>query len=162
MTESIHIRHLQTEDIAAMRQMLNLFGQVFEDLPSYCDAQPDDAYLRNLLASDTFIALTASNGETIVGGLAAYVWPKFEQARKEIYIYDLAVHENWRRRGIATQLIQKMQEIAKAIGAYVVMVQAEPEDEPAVALYSKLGSREDILSFDLHLSTRQNLKICTE
>lgn len=92
MTETIHIRHLQSEDIAAMRQMLNLFGQVFEDLPSYCEAQPDDAYLRNLLTSDTFIALTATVGDTTVGSLVTYVLPKFEQVRKEIYIYDLVVH----------------------------------------------------------------------
>jgi len=31
--------------------------------------------------------------KTVVGGLAAYVLEKFEQQRREIYIYDLAVSD---------------------------------------------------------------------
>lgn len=73
----------------------------------------------------------------------------FEQERSEIYIYDLAVAAAHRRRGIATQLIRKLQTIAKARGATVVFVQAEAGNAPAVALYNKLGKREDVYHFDL-------------
>jgi aminoglycoside 3-N-acetyltransferase I len=31
----------------------------------------------------------------------------------------------------------------------VIFVQADLQDEPAIALYSKLGSREDVLHFDI-------------
>jgi aminoglycoside 3-N-acetyltransferase I len=31
----------------------------------------------------------------------------------------------------------------------VIFVQANPVDAPAVALYSKLGKREDVLHFDI-------------
>jgi aminoglycoside 3-N-acetyltransferase I len=31
----------------------------------------------------------------------------------------------------------------------VIFVQADPGDAPAVALYSKLGAREDVLHFDI-------------
>jgi aminoglycoside 3-N-acetyltransferase I len=34
-------------------------------------------------------------------------------------------------------------------GAYVISVQADPPDAPAVALYTKLGTREDALHFDI-------------
>jgi hypothetical protein len=34
-------------------------------------------------------------------------------------------------------------------GAYVIFVQADLEDGPAIALYSKLGIREDVLHFDI-------------
>ena len=37
------------------------------------------------------------NGNEAVGGLAAYELDKFEQDRREIYIYDLAVVESHRR-----------------------------------------------------------------
>jgi aminoglycoside 3-N-acetyltransferase I len=37
-----------------------------------------------------------------VGGLIAYELEKFERARSELYIYDLAVAEDHRRRGVAT------------------------------------------------------------
>ena len=74
---------------------------------------------------------------------------KFEQARSEIYIYDLAVAQSHRRRGIATALIEELQRIAAASGAYVIYVQADYGDEPAIALYTKLGVREDVMHFDI-------------
>ncbi len=72
---------------------------------------------------------------------------KFEQERSEIY--DLAVADQYRRQGIATGLIGELRTIAAARGAWVVFVQADLEDEPAIALYSKLGTREDVLHFDI-------------
>src|SRR5262245_52638940 len=84
---------LQPDDVAAFRSLLELFGSAFDDRKTYLSAQPDDDYLRRLLASDTFIAVATFDGTTVIGGLAAYILPKFEQARSEIYIYDLAVHE---------------------------------------------------------------------
>jgi hypothetical protein len=39
-----------------------------------------------LLHSRTFIAVAALSEARVVGGLAAYVLAKFEQARTEIYI----------------------------------------------------------------------------
>jgi aminoglycoside 3-N-acetyltransferase I len=83
----------------------------------------------------------------VIGGLAAYVLKKFEQKRSEVYIYDLAVTEKHRRRGVATELIGQLKNIAKARGAYVIYVQADLGDEPAIALYTKLGIREDVLHF---------------
>ena len=44
--------------------------------------------------------------------------------------------------------------IAAARGAHVIFVQADtgPEDQPAIALYTKLGRREDVLHFDIDVS----------
>ena len=84
-----------------------------------------------------------------MGGLAAYVLHKFEQERSEIYIYDLAVDEDHRREGIATALIEELRKIAAARGAYVIFVQADYVDPQAIALYSKLGVREEVLHFDI-------------
>ena len=84
-----------------------------------------------------------------VGGLVAYVLPKLEQERSEIYIYDLAVAEEHRRKGVATQLIAQVRRIAAEIGAWVVYVQADYGDDPAIALYEGQGKREDVLHFDI-------------
>ena len=77
-------------DVAAMKQLLKVFGEAFADLPTYQDAVPHEAYLASLLASPTFIAVVARHGAEVVGGLAACQLPKFERIRREIYIYDLA------------------------------------------------------------------------
>ena len=85
----------------------------------------------------------------MVGGLAGYILPKFEQARSELYIYDLAVDAGSRRRGVATRMIARLQRLAAERGAYVIFVQADHGDDPAIALYTKLGQREDVLHFDI-------------
>lgn len=136
-------------DFAEMRQLNAAFAEAFEDIESYQSALPSDEYLRALLDDPTLIPLVAIEDGSVVGGLAAYVLRKFEQERREIYIYDLAVLESHRRRGIATGLINKLREIARGIGAYVIYVQADPPDEPAVKLYESLGIREDVLHFDI-------------
>nr|WP_282453009.1 GNAT family N-acetyltransferase [Lysobacter sp. CAU 1642] len=52
-------------------------------------------------------------------------------------------------RGIATALIQRLREWAVQRGIYVIFVQADYGDEPAIALYSTLGLCEAVLHFDI-------------
>jgi aminoglycoside 3-N-acetyltransferase I len=132
-----------------MRAVLSLFGDAFDDPATYVGKQPTDGYLSQLLESPTFIAIAAMDDSEVVGGLAAYVLPKFEQARSEIYIYDLAVAGGHRRRGVATAMIQRLQRLATERGAWVIFVQADHEDDPAIRLYTKLGTREEVLHFDI-------------
>ena len=143
------IRRLAGHDIANMRAMLAMMGDAFGERATYTAMQPDDDDLRRLLDGPHFMALVAMAGDDVVGGLVAYELPKFEQARSEVYIYDLAVHGAWRRRGIATVLIDHLRPIARERGAWVIYVQADPPDAPAMALYGKLGVREDVCHFDI-------------
>jgi aminoglycoside 3-N-acetyltransferase I len=149
MSEPFEIGRLAPAEVPRLRELNALFGEAFADTDSYGGAPPGDDWLQALLAKDHVIALVALGGEAVVGGLVAYELDKFEQARREIYIYDLAVAEAHRRRGIATALIERLREIAAARGAWVVYVQADHGDDPAIALYEKLGVREDVLHFDI-------------
>jgi aminoglycoside 3-N-acetyltransferase I len=142
-------RHLSVADVPVLRQLLAVFGAAFDDPDAYQSAVPGDDYLQRLLGKPHFIAIAALDGDVVVGGLAAYELEKFEQARSEIYIYDLAVSEPHRRRGIATALIRTLQGIAAQRGAYVIYVQADPGDDPAIRLYTSLGTREDVHHFDI-------------
>ena len=143
------IRRLEASDVVLMAEMLTVFGEAFGEVETYSGARPSPAYLERLLGSETFIAVAALRSDKVVAGLTAYELPKFEQERSEIYIYDLAVAAAHRREGIATSLIRELQEIAAERGAYVIFVQADVIDSPAIALYSKFGVREDILHFDI-------------
>ncbi len=143
------IRRLGSGDAAALAAMNMLFAREFDDADSYLSAPPGPDHVAALLANPHVIALVAEADGEMVGALAAYVLPKFEQARSEIYIYDLAVVEAHRRRGIATALIDALRPIGRAVGAWVIYVQADYVDPPAVALYTKLGVREEVLHFDI-------------
>ena len=146
---SFTIHPLAPDDVALMEAMLTTFGEAFDEVGTYSETRPSAAYLKRLLGTDYFIALAALKCGEVVGGIAAYELRKFEQERSEIYIYDLAVAAAHRREGIATDLILELKKVAAARGAYAVFVQADPGDVPAIALYTKLGTREDVLHFDI-------------
>jgi aminoglycoside 3-N-acetyltransferase I len=127
-------KHISVSDVPVLKALLAVFGEAFGEPETYQGAVPSDTYLESLLAKPHFIAVAAVSGEDVVGGLAAY---------------DLAVREDHRRKGVATGLIRELGRIAKSRGAYVMFVQADPEDAPAIRLYESLGTREDVHHFDI-------------
>ena len=143
------IRHLAAGDAPVLKCLLRTFGEAFGEHETYQGAVPSDGYLRALLAKPTFVALASLHGEEVVGGLVAYVLEKFERERSEVYVYDLAVSQAHRRRGIARRLIEALKPIARARGATVIFVQADRGDAAAIALYESLGAREDVHHFDI-------------
>lgn len=145
---SVEIRRLGPGDLGPYRAMLDLFARAFEDPASY-GTPPGGQYIESILADRGIVVLVALSGERVAGALVAYELRKFEQERSEYYIYDLAVEEAERRKGIATALIQALQDLAADSPAWVIYVQADPPDAPAVALYDKLGVREEVYHFDL-------------
>jgi aminoglycoside 3-N-acetyltransferase I len=146
------LRTLTSADIDLMRALLTMFAEAFNEAATYSENRPSSDYLKRLLGGDHFIALAAIRDAQVVGGLVAYELQKFEQERSEIYIYDLAVAAPHRRQGIATALILELKKIGASRGAYVIFVQADLGDAPAIALYTRLGAREDVLHFDIPVS----------
>ena len=154
-TSAFRIERLAPDDVGTFALLNTLFGEAFEDMDTYTGQRPDAEYLRGLLADDGVFALVAiegdAAGDAVIGGLVAYTLRKFEQRRSEVYIYDLAVSAAHRRRGIATALIRRLQRLAAERGAWVIFVQADHGDDPAIALYTKLGTREEVLHFDIEV-----------
>lgn len=146
---SITLRTLGPGDSRWLRSVQGLFQDAFEDPGAHDGDSPSEAYHESLLASDTFIALVAIQGETVVGAIAAYELRKLERPRKEIYLYDLAVADGHRRQGIASALIRELQSVAARRGAEMIFVQAHPEDEPAVALYAKHGPPQQVIHVEI-------------
>jgi len=146
---SYSYRQLTSADISLLKDLLRVFGEAFGEVETYQGSVASDDYLTRLLSKQHFIAVAAMNGEEAVGGLAAYELDKFEQDRREIYIYDLAVVESHRRRGVATGIIRELTRIATTRNVYVIYVQADQEDAPAIALYESLGTKESVFHFDI-------------
>jgi len=153
-SEKPAIKQLVPGDIVLYRKLMRLFSDAFEEPENYAASPPSDAYVDELLGKPHFIAVVATKDDEVTGGIAAYELEKFEQQRSEIYIYDLAVGENHRRKGIATAMINHARHIGAERGAELVFVQADHGDDPAIALYESLGSREEVLHFDIKIPPR--------
>lgn len=144
---------LTTTDTERLRALRHVFAVAFDGAEAYQD-EPSNEYLVRFLANPMNIALVAeAKDSTVVGGLIAYVLQKVEKEHCEIYLYDLAVAEDYRRQGIATSLIEHLKAIGKDLGAWVIFVQADNVDTEAVALYTKLCSsvESDITHFDIRV-----------
>ena len=149
------IERLVPGDHDRFAALMTLFGEAFDEMDTYTGQRPGRDYVDGLLASDALIMLAAMDGAAVIGGLAAYELRKFERERREIYVYDLAVAAGYRRRGIATALLTRVGEIGAAHGAWTVFVQADRDDAPAVSLYSRLGTGEPVMHFDLPVPRRR-------
>ena len=151
------VHALTPADLGQLRKLNELFAEAFQDRDTYCCAPPHDDYIRCLLADRHTIVLVAlvagdvADVADVAGGLIAYELRKFEQQRSEIYLYDLAVGEGFRRQGIASALLERLCGIAAERGASSLFVQADYLDAPAIALYEKFGVREEVLHFDIRL-----------
>jgi aminoglycoside 3-N-acetyltransferase I len=148
-SRSFDIERLGRSSIPQMRDALRVFADAFDEEDSFFSAPPGDSYLERLLSDERFILLTASVDDKIVGALSAYELVKYERERSELYIYDLAVAEPFRRNGIARSLIEAIKPIARAAGAWMIFVQADRGDNPAIGLYRSMGVEEEPLHFDI-------------
>lgn len=157
VAQNFIVRALTTADVPLLRELNLLFGAAFHDTETYRSAPPDDGYVRQLLADPHVIVLVALAEAAVTGGLVAYELRKFERRRSEIYIYDLAVAEACRRRGIASALLGRLCRMAAERGASSVFVQADYVDLPAIALYEKFGIREEVLHFDIPPERSENM-----
>ena len=140
------IRRLGAEDVDVAFRWRDMFNTAFGEPAG---GVPSADYMLRLLADPKFIGLAAVSGADVIGGIAAYELVKYERERSEIYIYDLAVAEPYRRRGIGRALIEAVKPIARAAGGWMIFVQADREDEPAIALYRSMGVEEQPLHFDI-------------
>jgi aminoglycoside 3-N-acetyltransferase I len=149
MNVAITTHHLISSDVDLLKSIVDLFAREFEEPPDPLAPRADDNYLAQLLARESFVAIAALAEGAVVGGTTGHVLPKTGEARSELYLYDLAVASDWRRRGIATAMIERLREVAREKGAHVIFVQADVGDSPAIALYSRYGAQRDVLHFEI-------------
>jgi len=149
------IERIKSGEANLMTSLNTMFGEAFGEPEIYLSRRPSEEYLEKLLRDENFIALVAlTDGGEVVGGITAYVLHKYEQERSEVFVYDLAVREHYRRQGIALALIEELKVISKNKGAYLIVIGADKgeEDIPANTLYSKLGVQEDVYLYDIKVN----------
>ena len=85
------------------------------------------------LAMDNVIFLTAMDGERLAGYCGVYL------SIDEGEITHVAVAPEYRRRGIARQLVQELIRQAQEVGISRFLLEVRVSNEGAIALYRELG-----------------------
>ena len=88
--------------------------------------------LKNQLA----LWLVAEENEQVAGYIGS------QTCGDETDMMNVAVHPDFRRKGIAEALVNTLVEELKAIDSHCLMLEVRASNVPAISLYEKLGFRE--------------------
>ncbi len=138
------VRRLGPADTELIPEINRMYGEAFEEVDEYISDPPGKARRRELLGNDNIVLIAAFDAGGVIGALTAYVLPKIEQNRSELFLYDLAVRDTHRRRGVATRLIEEARAIARERDVWMMFIQADVGDEAPIALYRMLSVDEGV------------------
>lgn len=106
-------------------------------LEKLCFADPwSENSVASELNNDLALWLVAMNDDTVVGYIGS------QTVAGETDVMNIAVHPDWRRRGIAQSLIECLVVELKNRGSEALMLEVRASNAPAIALYEKLEFRQ--------------------
>jgi len=96
----------------------------------------------DFLSSDSHWLLAAEIDGQYVGYLTAVRIHKVDGRIAVLFIDELMVLAEYRRRGVANALWQEVQSIAREIGAWRIRLCVDPDNQAARELYRRVGLKE--------------------
>lgn len=145
---NILLSTLGKNDTAILKELIQLFHEVFETSPTVAT----DQHLQRLLSTSGFIAIVAMKDGKVLGGLTAYELAGYYSEKSELYIYDIAVQTAWHNQGIGKSLIEYLKRYAKEKEIETIFVEAHTEDVQAVKFYeSTFGMSEKVEHFNFEV-----------
>ena len=107
------------------------------ELERICFADPwSEKSVASELDNKWALWLVAREDETVVGYIGS------QTAVDETDVMNVAVHPDYRRRGIAEALIVELVAELKQRGSHALMLEVRSSNAPAIALYEKLGFQQ--------------------
>lgn len=126
----------------------DLLGQV---APDVFDHPIDPRWAADFL-TDPRHHLAVALDEGVVVGMASAVHYVHPDKAPELWINEAGVAPTHQRKGLATRMLQILLDHAISLGCTAAWVLTEPDNEPARALYSRLGGRpEDTVLYEFAL-----------
>lgn len=124
------------ENIEELKGLITVFSLAF-DSPYHTT----DDYLSSMLQNSSCVILGAVVETRVVGGLVAFAMTPIH-GTKELYVYDIAVHPEFQKQGLGVRLMESLKQEARVRGVGTIFIEAESEDEGAVAFYRAIGGEE--------------------
>lgn len=110
----------------------NVAEDVFDDVIDF-------HFAKNFLQEARNILIVALDGDRVVAQIVAVVHQHVD-APCDLFIENLGVAPDWRRRGVARRLIALAFEAGAELGAKTAWVGTEADNDPANALYRSTGA----------------------
>ncbi|MFY0600204.1 MAG: GNAT family N-acetyltransferase [Cyclobacteriaceae bacterium] len=140
------VAKLSNKDLSKFQDLILIFEDVFE-LEDF--KLPPESHLQSLLDRENFLVFVAMNLGKVIGGITLHVLPQYYSESPEAYLYDLAVKTEFQRKGIGKELMNEVKNYCKQVGIETAYVQADVEDDHAVAFYNATGgSPQKVIHFN--------------
>jgi len=97
--------------------------------------------------------LVAMEGETLLGYVGS------QTVMEESDMMNLAVHPDYRRRGVAQKLIEALEAALRERGSKALTLEVRASNEPAIALYEKLGFQQVGLRKSYYRNPKEDARI---
>lgn len=132
---TIRVQRLAYGDNDLAKALFALMAAVFKE-----EHEPlSGYYLDRLLKQDQFWAMAAFAGDDLVGGLTAHTLSMTRTETSEVFIYDIAVQEEHRRKGVGRHLVKALRQAVANESVQCIFVGADNADEYALDFYRALG-----------------------
>lgn len=142
------IRHAYTDDLIKMNTiMIEGINSTVEF--SYGDINKIDTWESNIeflsksIQDDKYVILVAEINQEIAGVLVSYILPipevPFFTKKNKLYIESIDVKDSFRRKKVATFLMNEVNNIAKEKKCKSIELEVYNKNEDALYLYNKLG-----------------------
>lgn len=125
------VRDLSSADPAVIRSLEHLF-----DGPAVAEAS-------TRFARDPLHHLLVAFVDDVPVGFVSGVELTHPDKGTEMFLYELAVDDPYRRQGIGTALVRALETKARSLGCYGMWVLTEYENDGAVRTYRAAGSDEE-------------------
>ena len=125
----VEIRRLGPGDEDAVRDAGALF-----------DAPPEAQATRRFLAEPGHHLLVAYDAGGAPAGFVSGVETTHPDKGTEMFLYELAVDEAFRRKGVASALVTALADLARERGCYGMWVLTDADNTAACATYRATGS----------------------
>jgi ribosomal protein S18 acetylase RimI-like enzyme len=131
------IRFAQKDDLKHLSELFNLY-RIFYGCDS--DLALATTFLTERLEQKDSVIFVAETEDNLLAGFTQ-LYPTFSSvaAKRAWILNDLYISNNFRRRGIANQLIQKALEYCRDKGAAWLTLQTGQDNRQAQALYEQMG-----------------------
>jgi ribosomal protein S18 acetylase RimI-like enzyme len=126
---TLRVRRLASEDLDELLRAADLF-----------DEPPDPASARRYLEDERNSFFLAYDGEAIAGFLRGTELLQLKSAERQMFLYEIAVAEGYRRRGAGRALIETLLEWCRVRRFEEVFVFTDPSNTAAVRLYQSTGA----------------------
>ena len=124
------------------------------ELEKLCFSDPwSEKSVASELDNPLSLWLVAMEGECLAGYVGS------QTVLDETDMMNIAVHPNYRRRGVAKQLVERLVETLKQRGSRCLTLEVRASNEPARKLYEKLGFQQIGLRKNYYRNPREDALI---